>query len=142
MGRFQRILVLAAASAPILALAAPGFAHDTDPNPDYNGCSSGDFCIWNRINWNAVDGTADWNGSDGSFTGLYQGEAFALNNSASSMWNRGTTCAIYLYLDAWWSGVALQYPIGATTANNATISDIWNWNDTISSTHWCNNNHS
>lgn len=127
----------------VLGMAVPAYAHNTDPNPDYNGCATGDYCMYNRINFNTVDGMADWDGSDQTFTGNYQGKAFALDNSGSSMWNRGTSCAIYLYTGPSWGGsIVLQYNAGSSTSNNALLGGLVPWNDSISSTHWCNNNHS
>lgn len=128
----------------VVVLAFPGvaLAHNTDPSPDDAICSTGDFCLYNAYSYSSYNGLATWDGSDQTYTGTYPNNAsYALDNTGSSAKNRGTSCAVYIYMGPSW----YPYPVVlylAQGVNDPDLgSELYPTNNNASSHHWCSDNH-
>ncbi|WP_405093745.1 peptidase inhibitor family I36 protein [Micromonospora sp. NBC_01392] len=117
-------VMLGVVAAAATAFAAPAQADGRGDCPDEH------VCLW-------------W---DRNFTGLrWQGKydnssIGTANDKASSAFNNGRTCWVYLWTDPGYAGTNLPMALGAYRAYMNTDpgpSPVGSWEDIVSSVHWC-----
>jgi hypothetical protein len=115
----------------LLALPLPAAATHTDASYDAS-CSSGDICLYAGLNFNVP--LAATGSSDSAYTNdVYPNTSTTLNDTVSSLDNKGTTHNTLHYFDIDWSGTSFCLRRGYVVAdlaghNNQYSSHLWHTN--------------
>ena len=129
------LLLAAAAVAATFALAVPDRA-----SAGTGACASGDFCLWQHINYDG--GRYNWSGSDSTlYNDKFVGTNVTVANNGSSLRNNGQPATyddvrVYYFLNQ--STPSLCVPRGARIPNlvgQHTPSGS-SWNDNIVRYRW------
>ncbi len=127
-GRIKALAAVAAAAFAVTGGVVVGFAGPASASDGV--CNSEEWCVWEHFD--GTGGIADFTGSHRNYQNTgYINSSSRLNDSVSSVRNRGTTHYIRAYKAAEWRGDYWNYP------NNGVRYNVGQgFNDTFSSHQW------
>lgn len=131
MKSVSRLLVIAATLAIALSslFVSPVAAWDSS-------CDPGQICIWRDRDFGGP--VAAQTGSVTLYSGNYPGYPVALNDSASSVWNRYSTVDVVMYNEASFTGAQFCVDSGASYYWVGLLNnDAWSSHDVKGSDTWC-----
>lgn len=146
----RRLAIPIVLLATVLSLAAPAHAAPAQPAPavpavagDYQACPQYFVCAWVDRNFTGPMGrwehdNADW----GDFPNSNCGNG-TWDDCASSVYNHGQTCDVWLWSGVIYTGSSLYLYRGSRLAFlnvNPGPSPVGSWEDIIKSNHWCTPN--
>lgn len=126
----------------MLTLLPPLGSANAHNEPDlWHHCQSGEVCLF-RAAW-AEGGVADWTGDDptyvwNSYDYCTSGWSCAVNDTASSIDNDGTSCGARHYYDVQYTGSSFWLAKGDLITDLAGSG----FNDELSSHDWCDDRRS
>jgi hypothetical protein len=127
-------VLLAALAATILPTATAAQAGD------HTTCPSGYVCAWSDRDFTGARKDMQYNNSSWSWTTGACPQTGTWLNCASSVYNNGRNCDVWLWSGTNYSGQALYLYRTSRLAflnQNAGPSPVGSWEDIIKSNHWC-----